>query len=172
MLNITPPSPSQHPAYYQRYIDLVKQSNLIDALRINAESMDGFFKSLPYERFDFRYAPDKWSVKEVLLHVIDCERIFAYRALRFSRNDKTPLPGFDENTYAPESFAAKRSAESIHDEYKAVREATIQLFNNFSPEQLDRSGISNNNEMSVRSFGYAIAGHEIHHLNVLKEKYL
>ena len=120
----------------------------------------------------YRYAEGKWTIKEVLVHIIDDERIYAYRALRFARNDKTELPGFDQDPYAFYSNANVRSIESIIEEYEAVRMSTITLFNGFSDDVMLRSGVANNNEVTVRALGYHIAGHELHHLNILKNRYL
>ena len=171
-MKITPPLPTQHPDFYQRYIDAVKGDDLIEILSQQRDEGLRFMKAIPDEKANYSYADGKWSVKEVLIHIIDAERVFAYRAMRFARNDKTPLPGFEEDDYAPESFAALRTIESIAGEYAAVRSATIELFKTFNAEQIDRAGMGNNRLMAVRSLGYAIAGHQQHHLKVLREKYL
>jgi uncharacterized damage-inducible protein DinB len=127
---------------------------------------------LPEEKLLFKYAEGKWTIKEVLVHIIDDERIYAYRALRFARNDKTELPGFEQDPYAYYSYANQRTAESIVEEYEAVRLSTIALFNNLSDDAIARSGVANKNEVTVRALGYHIAGHELHHLNIIKTRYL
>lgn len=160
-------------AYYMRYVNLVpNDSDVLHYMYGSGEDIKTNMLLLPDDILHYRYREDKWTIKEVLVHMIDTERIFAYRALCFARNDKTPLPGYEENDYAPASEANKRTIQNILDEYKAVRIATIELFKNFSNEQLQRSGIANNTRMSVCALLYAIAGHEAHHMNVIKERYL
>ena len=128
--------------------------------------------SIPDAKADFRYEEGKWSIRELLCHIIDAERIFAYRALRFSRNDKTPLAGFEENDYAPQANAGGRSLNKIADEMKHLRTSTVDLFESFTPEMLARKGTASNNELSVIGLGFIIAGHETHHLHILKDRYL
>jgi len=159
------------PAWYQGYVNILGKRNFLDVLRDNYQSTPALLLSLPQGKWNYAYSPGKWTVKEVLLHLTDCERIFAYRALRFARNDKTELPGFDENEYAPNSFAEKRSEVSIIEEYKAVRNATITLFNYMDDELLKRTGVANDVEFSVSIIGAIIAGHELHHLQILKDRY-
>ena len=120
----------------------------------------------------FRYAENKWTIKEILVHIMDDERIFMYRALRIARNDKTPLPGFEQDDYVPYSRANERSLANIFREYKTVRNATLSLFNSLSKEDLMRVGTANNHHVNVRALAYHIAGHELHHLNIIKERYL
>jgi hypothetical protein len=160
------------PVFYQRYVQHVQHLELLEALRISDQMMTDFIKTLPTEKENFAYAPGKWTIKELLAHIADAERIFAYRALTFSRNDKTPLPGFDENAYVPESNARNRSLSSIATELSNLRTSTIDLFQNFSSAMLQRRGLANNTEISVVALGYVVAGHQIHHLNVVKERYL
>jgi uncharacterized damage-inducible protein DinB len=121
---------------------------------------------------EYRYDVGKWSVKELLNHMMDAERIFAYRALRFSRNDKTPLSGFEENDYAPLANAHARSLKQLTDEMERLRATTIDLYSSFTPEMLKREGTANNNKLSVLNLGYVIAGHETHHRKVISERYL
>ncbi|HEU4764417.1 MAG TPA: DinB family protein [Candidatus Eisenbacteria bacterium] len=171
MLLIARPAPGEFLPYYGRYIDLVGD-DLFGAMRSGVDSTRGLLGGLPEARGDFRYAPDKWSVKEVLGHVIDCERVFTYRALRFSRNDATPLPGFDENAWTPQSGYASRTLPSLLDEHRAVRAATVAFFENLPEAMWGRTGTANDARMSVRAAAYVIAGHELHHQNVLRERYL
>jgi len=128
--------------------------------------------SLSSNDLEFRYAVDKWSIKEVLIHIIDDERIYAFRALAFARNDKTILPGFEQDDYAKYSDENCRIIKNIMSEYEAVRFATIELFKGFSDKALLRIGSANENKTSVRALGYHIAGHELHHIKIIKEKYL
>lgn len=134
--------------------------------------MASFFRSIPPEKENYRYAEGKWTPKDILLHLIDAERIFAYRALRIARNDKTALPGFEENDYVIEANAEERSMESLLEEYFDVRKATISLFLSFSADALKRLGEASGFSVSVRAIGYIILGHEKHHANVIIERYL
>lgn len=158
------------PKYFDRYINLVPDLDLIDALhRYGASYMD---KEKPYFMAleDKVYAEDKWTVKTILQHIIDAERIFAYRALRFARNDKTPLSGFDENEYA-KTDVSMRTVEDLLIEFAAVRQATLGLFLGFDDDVMLRHGTASNNEISVLALGFTIIGHEIHHVNVVRERY-
>jgi len=171
MLRIAHPAPGEYLAYYGRYIDRVGD-DLFGALRAGADITQKLVGSLPESRGDFRYAPDKWSIKEVLAHLTDCERVFNYRALRFARKDATPLPGFDENAWTPQSGASARTIADLIQEQRAVRAATISFFENLSEEAWGRSGTANNASMSVRAAAYVIAGHELHHQEILRTRYL
>ena len=121
---------------------------------------------------NYRYAEGKWSIKEILVHMMDGERVFCYRALRFARNDATELPGFEENDWVPNSNANNRKLRSIFREYAAVRSSTIELFSNMDKEMLNRSGVANGNPISVRSILFVIAGHELHHMRIILERYI
>lgn len=166
------PQTSEYGLYYQAYINKVETDNLNEALRRGKTTTLDFFTNLPEDKWDYRYAPEKWTVKEMLLHIIDAERVFAYRALRIGRSDETPLPGFDENTYAANSRANSRSPKSLLAEYETVREATLSLYQSFDETALKRIGTASNNPASPRAIGFIIAGHEIHHMGVIKERYL
>jgi hypothetical protein len=160
------------PPFYQGYVRLVQRMDLIEALEYSRNEMNALLENVPQDRENFAYAVGKWTVKELLCHVIDAERIFVYRALCFSRNDKTNLPGFDENAYVPESNASSRNIRSVKEELNNLRASTLDFFKNCSAEMHLRKGIANNTEISVLALGYIVAGHELHHLNVLKERYL
>ncbi|MFT3886091.1 MAG: DinB family protein [Flavobacteriales bacterium] len=160
------------PPYYQGYIATATGHDLFAALDHAAAGIHRYMDALPADRHAYRYAPGKWSVKEVLQHLVDTERIFAYRALRFARNDSTPLPGFDENTYVPEARSDARQLAGILREHDAVRAATIELFRGLDAQGMMRSGIANGKPISVRAIGWTIAGHAMHHLGVLRERYL
>ena len=129
-------------------------------------------RSIPSEKGDYRYAPGKWSIKELLGHVIDGERIFAYRALRFGRNDQTALNGFEQDDYVAAGAFDKRELSDLIDEFEEVRRATIHLFRGFDETAWTRRGVASENEVSVRALAYIIAGHELHHMGVLRERYL
>ncbi len=160
------------PSFYKNYVKQIEETDLLQALRISGHRALELLHSIPEEKADYRYAEGKWSIRELLCHMIDAERIFAYRALRFARNDKTPLAGFEEKDYAPEANASGRSLQKIAAEMAHLRSATIDLFEGFTPEMLIRKGTANKNELSVVALGFIIAGHETHHCNVLKERYL
>jgi uncharacterized damage-inducible protein DinB len=159
------------PEFYRDYVDSLAGENFNEVLKKQLAETTAWIRRIPEDKGDYAYAPGKWTVKEVLLHLIDAERVFAYRAMRFSRNDQTELPGFDENAYTPMSEAGRRTLGSIASEYDAVRKATIALFENLSETQLSRTGTGNGVVFSVILLGAAIAGHERHHRGVLKERY-
>jgi len=159
------------PSYYKNYVKQVEQPDMLTALRISGYRTLELVHSIPEKKQDYRYADGKWTIRELLCHMIDAERIFAYRALRFARNDKTNLPGWEENDYAPQANATNRSLKKIADEMQHLRISTLDLFEGFTEEMLLRKGMANNNEMSVVALGFIISGHETHHRNVLKERY-
>lgn len=160
------------PHAYKNYVKQVEESDLLQALRISGHRALELVHTIPDNKIDFRYAQDKWTIREVLCHMIDAERIFTYRALRFARNDKTELPGWEENEYAPQANAEGRSKQKIAQEMAHVRTATLDLFEGFTPEMWVRKGIANKKELSVVVLGFIIAGHETHHCQILKDRYL
>lgn len=163
---------SEYASFYKKYIALAPNLFIIDALQKSANDFIFYFENLNDNQALFKYADDKWSLKEVLLHCIDTERIMAYRALRFARNDGAELPGFDQDDYVLESNANQRTIKSIVEEYKSVRKSTISLFASFDSKVLLNSGIASGSLMSVRALGYVISGHELHHLEICKKRYL
>jgi len=170
---IPKPQPDEYPAYAEMYIKwLPNDGRIMDHLKEQIKKTRQFVHDISAGKWNYIYAPGKWTIKEVLVHIIDDERIYAYRALRFGRGDATPLPGFEQNDYVPYSKANDRTVKSIMKEYESVRKATLTLFRSFSEEDLQRKGTANNNVYSVRGLLYHLAGHELHHLNILKEKYL
>ena len=164
--------PNEFAPYYENYIKLVPEQDIVKGLVQQKEEMLHFFKSVPVFKHEFRYAEGKWTVKDIILHLIDAERIFAYRALRIARNDKTALPGFEENDYVITANANNREYESLLAEYESVRNATVSLFETFTSEDLLRLGTASNCSVSVRAIGYITLGHELHHKNVILERYL
>lgn len=166
------PALTDIPAWYRGYTSLVKENDLLTALRKQTPELTRFFSRIPVAKRSYRYAKGKWSVRELLQHIIDAERIFCYRALCFARQDKTPLPGFDENSYAANAKTAKRDWKDLINEWKAVRQATILLFDSFDKQQLSSTGTANNNPVSVLAIGFIVAGHAMHHVNILSERYL
>jgi hypothetical protein len=169
---MTRPDLTTIPDFYKRYVQHVKEYDLLDAFKISSKETVELVRSLPEEKGEYRYAPGKWSIKELLCHMMDTERVMSYRALRFARNDKTPLHGFEENDYAPEANAGSRTLLTIVDEMIRLRLTTVDLFASFTPEMLMRSGLANNVEFSVLTLGYIISGHESHHRSILTERYL
>lgn len=167
------PGKDEYPAYADMYISLLPDhGSLLQQMGDNFQMVKQLIFSLPEEKLVYRYSPGKWTIKEILVHIIDDERIYAYRALRFARNDKTELPGFEQDDYTLASGANERSLESIFDEYEAVRRSTIAMFNAFDETALLRRGTANNNEATVRALAYHIAGHELHHIRVIRQCYL
>lgn len=160
------------PPFYKNYVKQIEEPDLLQALRISGHRMQELVHSIPETKQDFAYEKGKWTIRELLCHIIDAERIFAYRALRFARNDKTNLHGFEENDYAPQANANGRPLSKIAAEMAHLRTSTIDLFEGFTPEMLARKGSANNNELAVIALGFIIAGHETHHRKILQERYL
>ena len=165
------PNADEAAGYFNRYISQVEEIDPIAVLKQSFQSSRDLMLSLSLDQWDHRYADGKWSIKEVWVHILDTERIFAYRALRFGRGDETALAGFDQDTYIIPSNASNRSIASILEEYEAVRKATLTLYENFTSEALDRSGLASGNKVTVRAFAFIIAGHERHHVKGLRENY-
>ena len=166
------PDLSTIPEWYHKYVNQVQEQDLITAIQTNTDSSIQFFRSIPEEKWSHRYAKDKWSIREMVQHIIDAERIFSYRALCFARGEKASLPGFEENDYAAASKADNRSKEELIEEFETVRRSIHQLFSSFDEEQLSSVGVANNNPISVNAIGFIIPGHVQHHINILKERYL
>lgn len=160
------------PVFYQTYVKHVQFMSLPSALDLSMTRFEELVNAIPESKGIYRYAEGKWTIKELLVHVIDAERIFAYRALRFARNDKTNLPGFEENEYVPNSGANERSLQEILKSMKILRHSTNDLFSTFTPQMLQRKGSANNTEISVETLGYVIAGHQLHHCSILQQRYL
>ncbi|MEN2402445.1 DinB family protein [Flavobacterium sp. MC2016-06] len=154
------------------YLKEAGDVNLIEELEISLHDFIKFVQNIPMDKFDYRYAEGKWAIKEIIQHVIDTERIFAYRALRFSRNDQTALPGFEENDYVANTDANKRSIQELLTEFSAVRHSNLLFYKSLSEEQLKRIGTASNNKISVRALGFVLIGHQKHHQNVFQERYL
>ena len=165
--------PTEYASYYEAYINQVSDEyTLTEELEISVHRLIKFVQEIPLDKFDYRYEEGKWTIKDILQHLIDAERIFSYRTLRFARNDKTELASFEENIYAEEANANKRSIMDLLTEMAVVRQATLSLFKTFSQEELMRNGIASSNPMSVRALGFVIIGHQNHHQRIFKERYL
>jgi hypothetical protein len=166
------PEASEYAAYYGRYISLVPSGDIVAALEDQPRETLALLSDLSEEQAEYRYAPGKWSIKEMLQHVTDGERVFSYRALCFARNDQTPLPSFEQDGYVQSGNAADCRLSDLIDEFVCVRRATVWLFRQLSPEAWTRRGVASDNPVSVHAIAYIIAGHELHHRRVLQEKYL
>ena len=169
-LNIRPEA-GEYAPYYERYIALVPDNAILNTLEKQLSDTVALLSSRSEADGDFCYAPGKWSVKEMVGHLSDSERVFAYRVLRIARNDKTPMEGFEQDDYVRFGPFRQRRLADVIDEFAQVREATLTLFRNLAESDWTRRGMANNNEVSVRALAYIIAGHELHHRNLLREKY-
>jgi hypothetical protein len=168
---LSSPSADEYDPYYQRYVSRVPAGAALERLAAQQQDVADIFGPLDERTALHRYAPDKWSVKEVLGHLTDTERVFAHRAFRFARADTTPLPGFDENAYVPAAGFDRRDIPSLLREWQAVRAVTIALFEGLDPEAWERRGSANGVPVSVRALAYITAGHVDHHLGVLHDRY-
>jgi len=166
------PAKSEFLPYYERYIARVPEGDVVATLSAQIGETLELVRSLPASVSTYRYAPDKWSVNQLIGHVIDAERLFAARALRFARNDATPLPGFEQDDYARNSTFDAYPLAELASELEAVRQSTIYLFRHMDEEAWTRRGVANNAEVSVRALAYIIAGHELHHREILTSHYL
>jgi len=172
-MKITDIQPDEYAPYQEAYIKLVDDNySLFEELEISVHNLIHFVREIPMDKYDYRYAEGKWVIKDILQHIIDSERIFAYRALRFSRGDETSLPGFDENLYAANADGDNRSINDLLTEMSAVRHANIMMFKSFSEEALLRKGVGSGYTVSVRAFGFLMIGHQNHHIKIFKERYL
>jgi hypothetical protein len=166
------PESHEHASYYERYTSLVPEGDIISILTRQLDETLQLLRGIDEARAGYRYAPDKWSIKQLLGHVIDTERIFSYRALRFARNDKSPVVGFDQDDFVRGGNFDDRNFKGLIDEFENVRRSTIHLFQPLSDEAWMRRGIANDDEVSVRALAFIIAGHLTHHNQILKSRYL
>lgn len=166
------PQASELPPYFSRYIARVEADNVAAAVASYAASMHDFYTQLPEEKADYRYAEGKWTIKELLQHVIDTERIFSYRILRIARKDKTPLASFDEDSYAINSNADARTLPSLKEEFQAVRRATDLLLLSLNEKQLAEQGVASDLPVTANTIGFILFGHLLHHKAILEERYL
>lgn len=160
------------PEFYKGYVSLVSEQPLIAALSQSKERCLTLFRTINEDKGKYAYDTGKWSIKELINHVIDAERVFAYRALTFARNDNTELPGFEENSWVSESNANSRTMENLVEQYEQVSATTMMLFKSFDTKMLNRIGTASGVKFNVANIGFIIAGHETHHVNILKERYL
>lgn len=169
---LTRPAGSEFAPYYAGYIERVADGDLIGSLVAQQRETQALVRAIPESRGDHRYAPGKWTVREVLGHMADAERIFAYRALRIARGDQTPLPAFDENAFVANARFAARPLESLADELQIVRDATLALLRPLNDAELTRVGTASEHPVTPRALAWIIAGHELHHVAILRERYL
>lgn len=159
--------------FYKPYINKsIHYNSIIEGLLDSEKEIISFFENIPADKLEYRYAEGKWTPKDLILHLIDAERIFTYRALRIARNDKTELPGFEENDYVIEAGANKRTLTDLIHEFKTVRKSTVSLYESFNDEQLKRVGVASNYSVSVRALAYMTIGHYLHHMQIINERYL
>lgn len=166
------PNENEYASFYKNYVALVVGNNLKEVVENHTKNIHQFISNIPEEKADFAYAKDKWTVKDLLQHIIDAERIFIYRATRFARKDKQDLLGFEENDYATNSNTQNKSLQSLKDELLFLRKSTDIFLVNLDSEQLSESGKANNNLITVNAIGFIIFGHILHHINILQERYL
>lgn len=166
------PAASEYVPYYGRYIALVPDGDILAQLEGQAEATSRLLGGLSAEQAEHRYAPGKWSIKEVVGHITDAERIFAYRALRFARGETISLPGFDENAYVPAGEFGDRTLADLAAELRVVRAATLAMFRGFPEVAMTRMGVASDAAVSVRAIAWIIAGHELHHVKLVRERYL
>lgn len=167
------PEPNEYAAYFSKYLNLApEEGDIVAGLEKQRFATLECLRDIDEQKSNHRYAADKWSIKEVIGHVIDTERVFSYRAFYFGRNNQNPVAGYDQDITAQHANHGLRSFSDILDEYEVVRQASLHVFRNFDKDAWMRRGIANNNEISVRALAYVILGHERHHLEILKTRYL
>jgi len=169
--SVARPSPDEYAPFYETYVSLVKSEDILGTLESQGLQTARFLAARSEREGNFRYAPDKWSVKEVIGHLSDSERIFAYRALRIARGDKTPLSGFEQDDYVRGGNFGERTLANLAEEFSLVRGATVALFKSVHTDAWPLRGAANKNEVTVRALAYIIAGHELHHRSILDERY-
>jgi hypothetical protein len=164
---------SEYHSFYSRYLSLVlEETELISGFETNTNTILEFFESIPKEKLQYRYAKDKWNIKEVFQHVIDTERVFQFRCFHIARHDKTPLPGFDQNNYIEPAKTNSKTFKALVEEFKVVRKSFIVLLKSLTTEDLNQIGIANEADMSARAIAFINLGHWQHHINIIDERYL
>lgn len=166
------PDRGEYDAFYHQYISLVPDGDIIDTLKDQLTSSLELFSHIPEDKLNYRYAPGKWTTKEVIGHIIDVEWLFTYRALQFARGDGSPLPGMDQERWMAGAHFTRRGMQSLLNEFRHLRSANIALFESFDEEILHRTGIAFDRSFTVRSILYIIAGHQLHHVAALTSRYL
>ncbi|TRW25733.1 DinB family protein [Flavobacterium zepuense] len=172
-MKVTELPKGEYAPYQESYISLVDDAwSLVEELEVSVHAFIKFVQEIPMDKYDYRYAKGKWTIKDIIQHIIDTERIFSYRALRFARNDNTPLPGYEENAYGAIANGHERKLQELLTELTIVRQGTIMLFKSFDEDALLRTGTASGYTVSVRALGFIIIGHQNHHIKIFKERYL
>ena len=171
-MNVKELKSNEYGKFYEGYIKVLGEVDLMPEFKARTEAFNRLLKGLEERDLNYSYAPGKWTIAELILHIIDAERVFQYRALRIGRGDTTDLPGYDQDIFVPNCNASQRTLSSLQAEFDQVRSAGISLFDNFPPEALLRFGRASSEKVSVRALGFMICGHQKHHENILKERYL
>ena len=172
-MKVTELPKGEYAPYQEAYISLVDDAwSLVEELEVSVHSFIRFVQDIPMDKYDYRYAEGKWTIKDIIQHLIDTERIFAYRALRFARNDSTALPGFEENYYAAVAGGNERKLQEMLTELALVRQGTIMLFKSFREADMLKTGVASGYTLSVCAVGFIIIGHQNHHMKIFKERYL
>lgn len=166
------PDISTLPEHLQRYIRQIEERDIVEAYRLHSERNLQFFERISEQQSQYRYAEDKWTIKEVIQHVIDTERVFCYRTLAFARGDTTSLPGFDENLYARNSHANERSWDSLVQEYRSLCDSTMDMIHSFNADDYNKTGTASGHPVSALAMMFTMVGHANHHVNIIKERYL
>lgn len=169
---MTKPPKTEYAPYYEKYVSLVPEGNIVNTLTKQLGDTLAAWRAVPADKADHRYAPGKWSTKEMMVHVIDTERIMAYRALRIARGDKTPLPGFEQDDFMANTDWSTRTIADLADEFEAVRKSNLHLFRHLTDSAWQQVGTASNNPISTRALAYIIAGHELYHQEILRDRYL
>ncbi|NER16461.1 DinB family protein [Spongiivirga citrea] len=171
-MNIAAVQQGEYNPYYQPYFDKMTNIELVTGLESDHREVLEFMDKLPADKLEYRYEVGKWTIKEILVHLLDTERVFAYRALRFARKDSTSLAGFEQDDYIQPSKANERSLDSLRSEFDAVRKGNIELFKNMDEEMLSQMGTASGSPMSSRAAAFMIVGHSRHHRQIIEERYL
>lgn len=169
---MTKPQDTEYAPYYGKYVSLVPDGNIVETLTKQMGETLAAWRAVPADKAEHRYAPGKWSTKEMMAHVIDTERVMSYRALRIARGDKTPLPGFDQDVMMANTDWSTRTVADLADEFEAVRKANLHLFSHLSDAAWKQVGTASDNPISARALAYIIAGHELYHQEILRDRYL
>jgi uncharacterized damage-inducible protein DinB len=166
------PQPQDSSSFYHKYINLVNGDSAAEAVKNHSAEILQFYSNLPEEKAGYAYAEGKWTLKDVMQHIIDAERVFTYRTMRIARKDTTPLPGFDENSFAANSGAGSRSFASLKEEFALLRQATDVFITTLTDEQLQNTGTASNNPVTANAVAFITYGHLLHHMNITRERYL
>ena len=170
-MKIERPSPGEYPAPFERYISLVTEDDALPVLARQPDEVRAALEGVSDDRAGFRYGPDKWSIREVVGHFTDAERVFGFRAMTFARGDKTPLPGFEENDYAAIAGHDRYALPDLVTEFEVLRQSNVSMLSHLDPQAISRVGTANGSPVSVRALAFIMAGHVRHHLGVLAGKY-